>query len=119
MELVNTKKNIEDIKIQHQNEMNHLKSKMNRQIEDTLEDEKHAMQLSNEELQNKMKKLQVKNEQLQMLTKKTKLADMRQSQFCNQQIAYLGMQYIETVEPAHKADKTKFIQKQMDNAYHF
>ena len=37
--------------------MNHLKSKMQRQIEDQLEDEKHAIQLQVEELQNKMKKL--------------------------------------------------------------
>jgi len=63
--------------------MIHLKARMQRQIEDQVEDEKHAVQLQLDEMQMKMKRLQVKNEQLQALLKKNKQMEQRQGQFCN------------------------------------
>ena len=35
--------------------------------------------------------------------------ETRQGQFCNQQIAYLGMQFVKAVEPQTQTDKVKFI----------
>ena len=44
-EVMGKAKQIEDLKAAHQNEIGHLKAKMERQIEDQVEGEKHAIQL--------------------------------------------------------------------------
>ena len=109
---------IKDMLISTQNEAKHIKSKMQREFENQLDDEKAATQMQIDEMQNKLKKMQGKNEQLQNLIKKNKMMEQRQSQFCNAQIASLGMQFVKNVNQGKKGE-VKFIQRQVDNIYQF
>lgn len=82
MEKDNLLKQIDSMKVQHSNELKLVKNKAEREFEQQLEDEKHAMQLQSDQFRKKAKEYADKVQHLQALLKKQKNQNDLQFKFC-------------------------------------